>query len=125
MKKFLLALLAFITVSCPAFATDWIYVGGNSYGQLVYVDKDSVTKSHGEVEGWVKFVKPDNGKLLSRFSVRERDQTFAIVAVLDYDEKGKVVNRYTEDNPKYEMIVPDSIIDRVYNILIKNTGRDF
>lgn len=123
MKKFLLALLAFITVSCPAFAADWVYLGKIG-DKIVYLDRDSITKSHGEVGGWVKFIKPGNGKLLGRLFVRESDQTFTIVAVISYDETGRVVNRYTEDNPKYEMIVPDSIIDRAYNVLVKNTGKD-
>lgn len=121
MKKFLLALLAFITVSCPAFASDWVYVGGSSYEQLVYVDRDSVIKSHGEVGGWVKFEESDGRKYLCRVSVRERDRSMAIVSFIFYDVKGNIIEQQTAPYMQYDPVPPDSVGEIVYNFLMENT----
>lgn len=119
MKKFLLALLAFITVSCPAFASDWVYLGKNQDGQLIYLDKDSVIESYGEVVGWQKNVKSDGSWVLYRVSVQERNQSIAITSCVVYDAEGNVVDQYTSPIPIYNPVVPDSVGEGVYNFLVE------
>lgn len=124
MKKFLLVLLAFISFSCPAFASDWVYVRKNQDGKLVYVDKESVIKSCGEAAGWVKFEESDGRKYLCRVSVRERDRSMAIVSFIFYDAKGNIIEQQTAPYMQYDPISPDSLGELIYNILIKDTERN-
>lgn len=119
MKKFLLALLAFISISCPAFASDWVYLGKNRDGQLIYLDKDSVIESYGEVAGWQKNVKSDGSWVLYRVSVQERNQSIAITSCVVYDAEGNVVDQYTSPIPIYNPVVPDSVGEGVYNFLVE------
>lgn len=120
MKKFLLALLAFITVSCPVFASDWVYLGKIG-DKIVYLDRDSITKSYGEASSWEKFVKPDGSSTLCRISVRERDRSIAVISFADYDETGKVIQQHTFPYFQYDPILPDSLGELIYNILMKDT----
>lgn len=119
MKKFLLALLAFISISCPVFASDWVYLGKNRDGQLIYLDKDSVIESYGEVAGWQKNVKSDGSWVLYRVSVQERNQSIAITSCVVYDAEGNVVDQYTSPIPIYNPVVPDSVGEGVYNFLVE------
>lgn len=119
MKKFLIALLAFISFSCPVFASDWIYLGKNRDGQLIYLDKDSVIESYGEVAGWQKNVKSDGSWVLYRVSVQERNQSIAITSCVVYDAEGNVVDQYTSPIPIYNPVVPDSVGEGVYNFLVE------
>ncbi len=119
MKKILIALLAFISFSCPVFASDWVYLGKNRDGQLIYLDKDSVIESYGEVAGWQKNVKSDGSWVLYRVSVQERNQSIAITSCVVYDAEGNVVDQYTSPIPIYNPVVPDSVGEGVYNFLVE------
>lgn len=119
MKKILIALLAFISFSCPVFASDWVYLGKNRDGQLIYLDKDSVIESYGEVAGWQKNVKSDGSWVLYRVSVQERNQSIAITSCVVYDAEGNVVDQYTSLIPIYNPVVPDSVGEGVYNFLVE------
>lgn len=119
MKKFLLALLAFITVSCPAFASDWVYVGENQNSEPAYLDRDSVVKSYGITAGWMKNILPDGGKALYNISVRESDRSIAVISCVVYDAEGNVVDQYTSPIPIYNPVVPDSVGEGVYNFLVE------
>lgn len=120
MKKILIALLAFISFSCPVFASDWVYLGKNRDGQLIYLDKDSVIESYGEVAGWQKNVKSDGSWVLYRVSVQERNQSIAITSCVVYDAEGNVVDQYTSPIPIYNPVVPDSLGEVIYNFLMEN-----
>lgn len=124
MKKFLLALLAFISISCPAFASDWVYLGKNQDGQLIYLDKDSVIESYGEVVGWQKNVKSDGSWALYRVSVQERNQSIAIISCVLYDAEGNVIGQYTSPIPAYNPVVPDSVGEVIYNFFMENAKRN-
>lgn len=119
MKKILIALLAFISFSCPVFASDWVYLGKNRDGQLIYLDKDSVIESYGEVAGWQKNVKSDGSWVLYRVSVQKRNQSIAITSCVVYDAEGNVVDQYTSPIPIYNPVVPDSVGEGVYNFLVE------
>lgn len=120
MKKFLLALLAFISISCPAFASDWVYVRKNQDGKLVYVDKESVIKSCGEAAGWVKFEESDGKRVLFKVAVRERDRSFSKILCISYDAAGNIIQQ-RKFPYKYVPIVPDSYGEDIYNFLMENT----
>lgn len=120
MKKFLLVLLAFISISCPVFASDWVYLEKNRDDKLVYVDKASVTRSYGEAAGWVKFVESDGRKYLCRVSVRERDRSMAIVSFIFYDAKGNIIEQQNAPYMQYDPVPPDSVAEIVYKFLMEN-----
>lgn len=120
MKKILLALLAFISFSCPAFAADWNYVGKNRDGESIYLDKDSIIKIYGNIGGWLKLVGQDGNIALCDVSVRPLDRTMAIVSVVICNKSGKVKDQYTYSYPEYDPIVPDSIMEIIYNSLMEN-----
>lgn len=114
MKKILLALFAFISFSCPAFASDWIYVNKFQSGETVYLDRDSVMKSYGNITSWTKTVVADGSVLLVKFSFRESDRSFSTIAFALYDAKGKLVKEYTVDQPQYSAILPDSMAESIF-----------
>lgn len=118
MKKFLLVLLAFISISCPSFASDWVYFGKWG-GKIVYMDKDSVTKSYGEATGWMKFVGPDGKQVLFKVAVRERDRSFSKILCISYDAAGNIIQQ-RKFPYKYVPIVPDSYGEDIYNFLMEN-----
>lgn len=119
MKKFLLALLAFISFSCSVFASDWVYVGENQNSEPAYMDRDSVVKSYGITAGWMKNILPDGGKALYNISVRESDRSIAVISCVVYDAEGNVVDQYTSPIPIYNPVVPDSVGEGVYNFLVE------
>lgn len=120
MKKILLALLAFMSISYSAFASDWVCVGEIPDEELVYLDKESVVRLPGKASGWTKYVMANGGKALFNFSVRERDRTIAIVSFAFYDETGNVAGQYTYTYLKYNPVVPDSMMEIIYNNLVTN-----
>lgn len=93
--------------------------GENRDGQLIYLDKDSVIESYGEVAGWQKNVKSDGSWVLYRVSVQERNQSIAITSCVVYDAEGNVVDQYTSPIPIYNPVVPDSVGEGVYNFLVE------
>jgi hypothetical protein len=120
MKKFLLALLAFISISCPAFASDWVYLGDNQNDEPAYLDRASIVKSYGITAGWMKSILPDGGKVLYNISARESDRSIAVVSCVVYDTEGKVIGQYTSPIPAYNPVVPDSLGEVIYNFLMEN-----
>lgn len=116
MKKFLLALLAFISFSCPVFASDWVYVGENQNSEPAYLDRDSVVKSYGITAGWMKNILPDGGKALYNISVRESDRSIAVISCVVYDADGNILGQQTAPYPSYVPIVPDTVGDILYKI---------
>lgn len=114
MKKFLLALLAFISFSCPVFASDWVYVGENQNSEPAYLDRDSVVKSYGITAGWMKNILPDGGKALYNISVRESDRSIAVISCVVYDADGNVLGQQTSPYPSYDPIVPGTLGDFLY-----------
>lgn len=119
-EKILIALLAFISFSCPAFASDWIYLGKSGNGIPTYVDEDSIVRANGKVTGWVKTITPDGKRVLYKISVRESDQSSALVAGVAYDAAGNLIFQHTFSNPEYKPVVPDTMQAVVYDIFIGN-----
>lgn len=115
MKKFLLALLAFITVSCPAFASDWQGLTTLKGGDKVYLDFDSVQKKEDGIEVWLRFEYTNGKKSVQLVSVRE-DRTLASLSIVLYDADGNVLGQQTSPYPSYVPIVPDTVGDILYKI---------
>lgn len=120
MKKFLLALLAFISISCPAFAANWVCLGRSNNGELVYLDKDSVVKSHETVTGWVKYIVADGSKVLGQYSARKSDRSMAIASFVIYDAVGNIIVQNTPSQLNYETVVSDSMGELIYNSILGN-----
>lgn len=121
MKKILIALLAFISFSCPVFASDWVYLGKTPDGELVYMDKESIQKSYGMANGWTKFVKPDGSSVLWNISARKYDRSLSWTFFLVYDAEGNSLGQYPSSHPEYNPVPPDTLAEIIYNILIANT----
>lgn len=115
MKKFLLALLAFISFSCPVFASDWQGLTTLKGGDMVYLDFDSVQKKEDGIEVWLRFEYTNGKKSVQLVSVRE-DRTLASLSIVLYDADGNVLGQQTSPYPSYVPIVPDTVGDILYKI---------
>lgn len=115
MKKFLLALLAFITVSCPVFASDWQGLATLKGEDKVYLDFDSVQKKEDGIEVWLRFEHPNGEKSVQLVSVRE-NRTMAVLSIVLYDADGNIQGQQTSHYPSYDPVVPDTLGDFLYKI---------
>lgn len=122
MKKFLLALLAFISISCPAFAVNWVQGGTLDDGTNWYLDTESVQRTEDEVKVWAKFEAPNGKRYTLRFTSFRKDKTMAELSVVVYDAKGRVLASQTPPYPNYTPVVPGSVGDYVYQLIFP--GKD-
>lgn len=113
MKKFLLALLAFISISCPVFAENWFEIVTLKNGDKVYLDFSSVQIKEDDRKAWLKFEQPNGKESVQLVSVRE-DRTMATLSIVLYDADGNVLGQRTSPYPSYDPIVPGTLGDFLY-----------
>lgn len=113
MKKILIALLAFISFSCPVFASDWQGVATLKGEDEVYMDFDSLQKKEDGIEVWLRFEHPNGKKSVQLISIKE-DRTIAVLSIVLYDADGNVLGQQTSTYPSYVPIVPDTVGDILY-----------
>ncbi len=123
MKKFLLALLAFISISCPVFAENWVQGGTLNDGTKWYLDAESVQRTEDEVKVWGKFEAPNGEWYALRFTSFRKDKTMAELSMVVYDEKGRVLASQTPPYPNYTPIVPGSVGDYVYQLIFPGKNK--
>lgn len=113
MKKILIALLAFISISCPAFAENWFEIVTLKNGDKVYLDFSSVQIKEDDRKAWLKFEQPNGKESVQLVSVRE-DRTMATLSIVLYDADGNVLGQQTSPYPSYDPIVPGTLGDFLY-----------
>lgn len=122
MKKIIL-LLALLLCPLSANAAYWY-----EYAEKSYIDLDSLKKTNQYAFAWVKILnkgtfEPINNKkvwyVLNTIYVDFKNNKTAIKDVYFYDLDNKMLENYTLDELKWEIIVPDSMADSLYNVVDK------
>jgi hypothetical protein len=122
MKKLLL-LLALLFLSMPAYATYWY-----EYSHKAYVDLDSLKKDKNTAFVWVKLlndgnINPVNNKKVwftkNSIYIDLKNKRTALKDLYYYDLNNNVIETYTFDKIKWDVIVPDSMGEYLYQIVKK------
>ena len=122
MKKLLL-LLALLFLSMPAYATCWY-----EYSPKAYIDLDSLQKRGNIAIVWVKLlndgnIKPiDNKKIWftqNSMYIDLKNKKTAIKDAYFYDLNRNQVQGYTLEQLQWDVIVPDSMGDLLYEVVEK------
>ncbi|WP_303147680.1 hypothetical protein [uncultured Megasphaera sp.] len=99
MKRILLLLAVFITISAPIFASDWRYLTTSADGDQLYIDMDSISRYESYTDVWIKYISPSTiEKQLVRITPNKQ---MAVLAYANYNSDGTL---YDLDTCSYEFI---------------------
>lgn len=130
MKKLILIFGLF--ASNFSFGADWKYIAEGG-GLTFYVDKsfykyDTANKS---IDVWTKTAKKklfdegyyDSSKTLTRYSCANKESK--LLANIEYDANGAVLNSNTKPNSRFELIFPDSVAEMIWSSSCLSKGKGF
>lgn len=125
MRKILYIPVILALLPVPAFATDWVKIGGSSTGVTVYYDRDSATYKEAEVDAWARIVYPkpqplsgggEAAELRTHYDIDCMARTISSIGVEFYDAGGTLLRSVVPD-PKPEAInmqTPGGAIGKLY-----------
>lgn len=122
MKK-LLVLLILLFMSMPAYATYWY-----EYSPKSYVDFDTLQKNSNYAFVWVKILnngnyEPINNKKVwftqNSMYIDLKNKKTALKDVYYYDLNNNVIESYSLDKTQWDVIVPDSMGEYLYQAVKK------
>jgi hypothetical protein len=116
MRKLLVAAASLATVSAPAAAENWVYVGKNTYNSTYEVDWDRLSRSGNTVTFWLKVhygagsPKSESDGYVARRQADCSDLSYHDVQT-DYMKAGKVLKVTGEEEKRFAP--PSSIAEGV------------
>lgn len=122
MRKLIL-LLALLLCPLSANAAYWY-----EFAEKSYIDLDSLKKVNGYGYAWVKLLNDGsmpnvNDKKIwfcqNTIYVDLKNKKTAYKDVFIYDLKGNKIESYTFDNLEWNIIIPDSVAENLYNLIDK------
>lgn len=115
MKKILILLITFLTLSLPCFASSWYWIGVSHDGSQCYIDNSSVQKNSNYAVIWLKIIKPDGSNSIEKVGVSHYRRAISLLEYFDYDTEGNVVKSGTIANPQWITVPPDSVGDAIFD----------
>lgn len=116
-RTFILALLL-CSLSVPAFAANWYYVGPYEGQYNVYIDNSRVQKIDDFADIWIKMANSDGQYVMSEVMLRKSTHEAAVVKNIFYDANDKVVKTVDYGNKaKIEKITPNSLEAKIYDLV--------
>jgi hypothetical protein len=119
-------ILALITIAAAlAGAADrWTLIGTAAKGERVFIDWHSL-EYHAPPDSWedwaaiwVKTTSGTSGKYtLAHFELNRPKRRFRVIAVIEYAADGDVLNSAQSSTGSWNEVVPDSIVEAVFNIV--------
>lgn len=118
--------------SSACFGADWKYVteGG---GMSFYLDKSfyKYDASSKTVDVWTKTTKKKlfeesyytSSKTLTKYSCANKESK--LLANIEYDTNGNVLNSNTKPNSRFELIFPDSVGETIWETACQSKGKGF
>ncbi len=133
MRKIILATIALVLLSSVGYGADWKLIG-TSWETDYYYDPQSVQllskdivrvwmkKSYGEkrVQEYIKGIGPEFKELSYDESLIEFDcseNKNRLLTFSYYNQDGGVISTFTPDPSSWNFIVPDSILEALFNIV--------
>lgn len=115
MKKLLICLLLFCSLSIPSFAASWYWIS-QSHGINSWIDNDSVIKNQYSAEVWTKLVYPDRHAQVCKVLLTRNPPAIYVKETVRYDSYGNYQYRRTYPQ-KWEDIIPGTIGERLYKLI--------
>jgi len=122
MKRIFVLLIAAAALAAGALAGErWLFLGTSEQETLLhYLDSKTVQyRSSAKEPGcncyalvWDKILQVnDDGRLLVRYEIHRTSRSFRPVAVVMYDQSGKLVNSTDMPDSKWSSIPPGSVVE--------------
>ncbi len=109
----LMASAAFVMVSSPAYAVDWVYITTTNTGTVLYYDADTIQRTGNLVTVWEKWdhsrdktVKEREKKIRLTYDCVQRTSTNLSAIYYYPDEKNKTFNFKTSEQ---SFVAPETV----------------
>ena len=121
MNRKLWALAFFLcTVSLPTYAADWVLIGRNTGGNIIFVDKSSLQRDGDSVTFWYRtnYNERELGNLSNKMQLtincRRREMIVRYMMTYDdIDNRGHLTNSFVPKKQNWRPIPPETTLSEM------------